>query len=320
MDVQHLSAPPRASSGVPRAAARSGSGVVHANTRHTSRYTVVGNHLTQHRELTLVAIGLAAHIQSLPAGARIGIKCLADRFPESEARIAAALRELEAHGYLERTRERLPNGRIVTHTVSYNQPEPSRPARAPKPAPQRPAPPARRPKASPPRPAPADVRPLPAESAPAPTPAPEPEPVPAPEPAPQPHRVPPPLPEPRTPDPARHRVAAALLADLRRDDPRLLLAERDVERLAPAVAAWLERGAAPQAVRGAMTANLPEPPRHPAALLAHRLTALLPPPLPPAPRVVRPDPFQTCEDCDRAFRAPEPGRCRDCRPGIPGAT
>ncbi|GGX03862.1 helix-turn-helix domain-containing protein [Streptomyces chryseus] len=315
MDVQHLSAPSRASSGVPRATARSGSGVVHANTRHTSRYTVVGNHLTQHRELTLVAIGLAAHIQSLPAGARIGIKCLADRFPESEARIAAALRELEAHGYLERTRERLPNGRIVTRTVSYNQPEPSRPARAPMPERRRPAP----------RPAPADVHPVPAEAAPASVPepvvppAPAPEAPPAPDPAPQPRRVPPSLPQPRTKDPARHRVAATLLADLRRDDPRVLLAERDVHRLAPAVAAWLERGATPDAVRATLAANLPEQPIHLAALLAHRLTALMPPPLPPAPKMVRPDPFQTCEDCDRAFRAPEPGRCRDCRPGLPEA-
>jgi hypothetical protein len=59
MDTQQISAPSRASSGV-----------VHDNSRHTSRFTVVGNHLTQHRELSLTAIGLAAHIQSLPAGAR----------------------------------------------------------------------------------------------------------------------------------------------------------------------------------------------------------------------------------------------------------
>lgn len=63
MDVQHLSAPSRATSRVPRPVARSG--VVHANTRLTKRYTVVDNHLAQHRELTLIAIGLAVHIQSL---------------------------------------------------------------------------------------------------------------------------------------------------------------------------------------------------------------------------------------------------------------
>lgn len=52
-------------------------GVVHVRARHTDRFTVVGNHLAQHRELTLTAIGLAVHIQSLPDGARVDIKTLA---------------------------------------------------------------------------------------------------------------------------------------------------------------------------------------------------------------------------------------------------
>ncbi|MDN0193714.1 helix-turn-helix domain-containing protein [Streptomyces sp. S.PNR 29] len=115
MDTQHLSAPACAQPLNPR-------GITHINTKHTTRFTVIGNHLTQHRRLTLTAIGLACHIQSLPSGTRVDIKTLAARFPEGETRIAAALRELEAHGYLARIRERLPSGRIVTHTVSYNQP------------------------------------------------------------------------------------------------------------------------------------------------------------------------------------------------------
>ncbi|MFF4601890.1 helix-turn-helix domain-containing protein [Streptomyces sp. NPDC001339] len=278
-------------------------GIVHANIRHTSRFTVVGNHLAQHRGLTLTAIGLALHIQSLPAGAKVTIKALAARFPEGETRIAAALRELETHGYLARIRKRLPSGRIVTHTISYNQPRTaitsaSEPPQAPEP-----------PQTSVPPPAPA--------STPAPDPLPEPAKTPAPTaaPAPAPRPVPrEPLPEPRTHDLERHRTAAALLAELRRHEPRLLLAERDVRRLAPAAAAWLERGATPDAVRHALTARVPDDLKHPAALLAHRLTALLPSPLPPSPAAVRPAPFQTCEGCDRAFRAAEPGHCRDCRP------
>ncbi|WP_307826925.1 hypothetical protein [Streptomyces pactum] len=114
------------------------------------------------------------------------------------------------------------------------------------------------------------------------------------------------------------RDAAALLADLHRHDPRLLLPERDVDRLTPAVAAWLERGASPDAVRHALTANLPPELRHPAALLAHRLTTLLPPrPTGPAAPAAapRPDPLQNCDSCDRAFRSPVPGHCRDCRTG-----
>lgn len=293
MALQHPSAPSCASSAVPRPTARSG--VVHVKVRHTTRYTVVGNHLAQHRELSLLAIGLAVHIQSLPVGARIGIKFLSARFPESEHRIAGALRELEAHGYLARTRERLPSGKVVTRTVSYNQPGPAVTA------PPEPVHPPEQPRKLPP----AAQEPTPGPVEPA-----TPDPVPAPRPEP-----PEPLPQPRTPDLERHRTAAALLAELHRHEPRLLLPERDVRRLAPAVAAWLERGAAPDAVRHTLTAHLPEPLKHPAALLAHRLTALLPAPLPTvvAPAALRPDPFQTCEGCDRAFRAPEPGHCRDCR-------
>ncbi|WP_066926080.1 DNA-binding protein [Streptomyces sp. NBRC 110611] len=303
MDRQNPSAPSCAASPVPVNVDPSVDedttrpGVVHANTRHTSRFTVVGNHLAQHRGLTLTAIGLALHIQSLPAGAKVTIKALAARFPEGETRIAAALRELETHGYLARIRKRLPSGRIVTHTVSYNQP-----GAAVSPVSESPRRP-ERPQTSVPPPPPAPL-PQPAEP-----PAPAPDAAPAPAPAPR-----EPLPEPCTPDLERHRTAAALLVELRRHEPRLLLAERDVRRLTPAVAAWLERGAAPDSVRHALTGRLPGELKHPAALIAHRLTALLPPPLPVTPAVAPPAPLQNCEGCDRAFRAPRPGRCRDCRP------
>ncbi|MER5617218.1 helix-turn-helix domain-containing protein [Streptomyces sp. NPDC002215] len=312
MDTPQIIAPSRAPS----------SGVVHSNTQHTSRFTVVGNHLAQHSELSLAAIGLGAHIQSLPAGARIGIKHLAERFPESETRIAAALRELEAHGYLKRTRERLPSGRVVTRTVSYNQPVASAtPAGAPKSQPEpKPRP---QPKQQPvPQPQPRPVRPAPgapAPEAPAPAPMPRPEaekPAPASEPVSTPVPPRPSLPRPQVHDLDRHRTALDLLADLRRHEPRLLLGEADICRLAPAVAAWFERDAHPDVVRRTLVADLPEPLIRPAGLLAHRLTALLPPPLPTAPAeepAPRRDPLQNCDGCDRAFRAPEPGHCRECR-------
>jgi hypothetical protein len=305
MDTQQVSAPSRAPSRV-RGDATPPSGVVHDNSRHTSRFTVVGNHLTQHRELSLTAIGLAAHIQSLPAGARIGIKDLAGRFPESEARIAAALRELEAHGYLRRTRTRLTNGRIVTRTVSCNQPSNQRrtdalPARD---CPQRTVRP------------PAPVRPCsepgaddahPARSRP------------RTHVKPAPRREPAPLlvPQPAFPAPSLLRTAADLLAGLHHQDPRLLLSAQDVDALAPGVAAWLEREVGPAAVEHALTSDLPpEGMRRPAGLLAHRLTARLPPPPPfraPADSPPRPLPLQNCEGCDLAFRAAEPGECFGCR-------
>ncbi|MFD9035015.1 helix-turn-helix domain-containing protein [Streptomyces sp. NPDC059567] len=269
------------------------SGLIHVNARHSTRYTVVGNHLAQHRELSLLAIGLAVHLQSLPTGAPVGIKALAAWFPESEMRIARAMRELEAHGYLKRFNERLPNGRLAPRTISYNRPGLTRP-----PIRRRPRTRTRATSLRPGR----SLRHLPRRRS---RPERRAEPVT--------RRVtpasPPPPPAPLT---EAHRPAADVLARLRLHEPRLLLAERDIHRLAPAVATWLERGAHPDAVLRTLAASLPDDLVHPAGLLAHRLTALLPPPLPARPPA--PDPLQNCDACDRAFRSAQPGRCRDCRP------
>ncbi|MFE2025281.1 helix-turn-helix domain-containing protein [Streptomyces hygroscopicus] len=299
-----------------------------------TRYTIVGNHLTQHRELSLTAIGLGAHIQSLPDGAQVDIRTLAGRFPEGRDRIAAALRELERHGYLERVRERTPEGQIVTRTFSYNDPETTRARRRaggarPHEAARPPAPPSRTAPglappsrtapglAPPPRTDPGSLAPAPPADAVPPAPPVQSPPPPAPVPV----RTPtPPRPPATQADTAPHgtraRVATSLLAELRREDDRLLLPERDVRRLALAVTTWLERGATPEAVRRTLSTNLPPDLRHPAALLAHRLTALLPPPLPaaqPTPPRSAVVPLQNCDGCDRAFRSPGPGLCRDCR-------
>ncbi|MEV2244739.1 helix-turn-helix domain-containing protein [Streptomyces sp. NPDC049970] len=359
MGTQQVSAPPRAPSPAPGDLAQP-SGVVHINVRHAAAFTVVGNHLSQHRALSLLAIGLAVHIQSLPAGARIGIKHLATRFPESEVRIAAALRELEATGYLNRSRVRLTDGRIVTRTVSYNRPvadahgaasarrlpagvgrrfepaaeaapveaaqveaAPATPAEAaPVPVTAVPAPGTTARDAGPVVPLPllpvqpvtgrAEVPPsVPVAVSAAPVVA-----VPAPTSRPAPPR---PLPEPSTSDPGLRLAASALLADLRRLSPQLSLSERDIATLAPGVATWLERDAHPDTIRRVLTTDLPVPLKHPAKLLRHRITALLPPPLPGAEALVlvRPDviviPLQNCDRCDRAFRSRHPGHCRDCR-------
>ncbi|MER7477777.1 helix-turn-helix domain-containing protein [Streptomyces sp. NPDC126510] len=268
--------------------AHPGGGVIHDNTRHTTRFTVVGNHLTQHPDLSLLAIGLACHIQSLPTGAGIDIKSLAARFPEGPTRIAAALRELETHGYLHRTRERTPAGRIVTRTVSCNQPRAHRDRDTPEAAP--PKPPPRR-SATAPQQRPSRPRALPA------------------------------VPKPAYISPALLQAATDVLTGLRRTDPRLLLSATDTEHLAPGVVAWLERDLTPTAVRHALTSDLPpEPLRRPAALLAHRLTSQLPPlPAyhPPEPPPATRHPLQNCHGCDRAFRAPAPGHCRDCRTDLP---
>ncbi|MEU6596892.1 helix-turn-helix domain-containing protein [Streptomyces flaveolus] len=284
MDVENPSAPTCAASPVtadnhPNRAPHSG-GLIHDHTRHTTRFTVIGNHLAQHPDLSLLAIGLACHIQSLPPGARVDIKTLAARFPEGATRIAAALRELEAHGYLRRERARVPGGRIVTRTISCTQPGHRREASE--------APRTRRAATA------AQHKPARRAALPA-------------------------VPRPAYPSPALLRAATGVLSDLRRTDPRLLLSATETEHLAPGVAAWLERDLTPTAVRHALTTGLSEEPLiRPAALLAHRLATGLPP-LPPyrapePPPAVR-HPLQTCDGCDRAFRAPRPGRCRGCRTG-----
>ncbi|MFF4899988.1 helix-turn-helix domain-containing protein [Streptomyces sp. NPDC001068] len=323
------------------------SGVTHVRTYQSGHYTVVGNHLAQHRELSLTAIGLGTHILSLPEGAPVDIRSLADRFPEGRDRIAFALRELEAHGYLERVRERTGAGRLFTRTYAHHTPGGAGAARG------------RTRSVAAARPS-GDDRQAPQEDdrdgtgsvpheAPATSVLPGPELVPGPEsgsesdpePESDPEHVPPPASERRTeaahdqpgphvpsavetcPD-ARHEKAAALLAALRRTDDRLTLSPRDVIRLAPAVTAWFDRGVPAAVVHRALTADLPADMRRPAGVLGYRLREMLPAPLPaiPASRAVAADartshrglhPFQTCDGCERAFRAPEPGHCRDCR-------
>ncbi|MFH9117370.1 hypothetical protein [Streptomyces globisporus] len=330
MDTQHNTALTRALAEVP--GPLPASGVIHITLPHTDRFTVVGNHLAQHPDLSCTAVGIAVRIQSLPQGAKVGIKALAARCKEGEKRIAAALSELEAHGYLRRVRERLSSGRVITRTVFCNQPaalHPRRPA-AEAPAPARMQVPAPVPEPTPvpmQEPAPVPVR-IPTAAPPAPE-------VPMAPPAPSAPlfvpRVPPPtapkaprrpLPQPSDLTPELDRAATALLSDLHRHASQFFLSEDDVRRLVPGVAAWLERAARPDSIRRALTDDPPQPLKHPAKLLAHRLTELLPPAPPgvdalaaldrPRPRFTV-TPFQTCEDCDRAFRSPDPGHCRDCR-------
>ncbi|MGV9921102.1 helix-turn-helix domain-containing protein [Streptomyces cellulosae] len=287
MDTQNPSAPPRAQSaltGNPTRSRHHTGGVIHENTRHTERFVVIGNHLTQHKELSLLAIGLGCHIQSLPTGTPADIKSLASRFKEGTTRIAAALRELETHGYLRRGRVRTPTGRIITRTISCNQPGHRREL--------------------------ADTG--------CPTP-----PRTTHRPEPRPRKALPAVPQPtQAAATALRQQATDLLTGLRRHDPRLLLSATDTAHLAPGVIAWLEREVTPTTVRHALTTDLPDDPlRRPAALLAHRLTAQLPPP-PPYRTPATPPPvrhaLRSCDGCDRAFRAPETEtHCRDCRTATP---
>lgn len=286
----------RASAGAPT------SGVIHVRTRLTADFTVISNALAQRRG-SAVTVGVAVYILSLPTGTPVSIAALCAHFTEGEILISRALRELEAAGYLERRCERLPTGQIRTRTYFYDVP-----GSAPQPDPDPDGPP-EPPKPPRPRKQPA----VPQATAPA------------------------PVPQERVPDPSGEATqspapvladadpqAVAVLTSLRRVDPRLVLSEREAVRLAPAVTAWLAAGVAPSQITAHLTARLPD---HflarPAGILAFRLreTPLpAPPPAPLPPTSDRPAvlPFQTCDGCERAFRAPEPGHCRDCRGHLVG--
>ncbi|MDX3226276.1 hypothetical protein [Streptomyces sp. ME19-01-6] len=160
------------------------------------------------------------------------------------------------------------------------------------------------------------VRDVPQRDLPTPPPRPRKPTPPAPEPSPTP-APPPPLAE-------ADEQAVALLASLRLADPRLILSRREVAELAPAVTQWLATGVGPRQLTNVLTTGLPDRLlARPARILASRLSE--PPlPAPDSPAAVPrtppagPLPWQTCDGCERAFRAAEPTRCRDCR-GLPVA-
>ncbi|MFJ3586229.1 hypothetical protein ACIPPS_28925 [Streptomyces sp. NPDC090127] len=304
---------------IPEGAPRSG--VIHIRHRHTERFTVVGNHLAQHEELSAVAIGLAVYIQSLPDGVSVTAKALALRFREGEKTVRRALNELEGAGYLARPRVPVGGGRFATRTLSYDKPGGAAEAG------HRTAPDADRPGlgggAEPDgglaaeaghRTAPDADRPGPGDGA-------EPDGGPGPIHSPSPKSPPSRPSRPSASRPPRSvptGPAAELLVRLRLADTRLLLSARDVERLAPAVETWLARSTTHAQIVRTLTANLPPEPipiHHPARFLEYRLTTLLPPSLPAAPATPPgPPPLITCDGCERAFRSRDPeGRCGDCR-------
>ncbi|MEV0223056.1 hypothetical protein [Streptomyces sp. NPDC050704] len=274
------------------------SGVIHVRTRLTADFTVISNALAQRRG-SAVTTGVAVYILSQPDGTPVTIAALCEHFDEGEILISRALRELEAAGYLERRRERTPTGQVRTRTYFYDvpggdpdmDPDPDGP-----PEPPRPRRPRREPPTAPVVPATTEVE----ETVAAPVQA-----------------------EAETPIPLAlaeaDPQAIAVLAALRRVDPRLVLSAQEAARLAPAVTRWLAAGLLPTQVTDHLTARLPDSLLvRPAGILAYRLkeTPLpLPEPAGSAESSVRPAvvPLRNCDGCDRGFRAAEPGRCRDCR-------
>jgi hypothetical protein len=296
-------APLRADAGAPT------SGVIHVRTRLTADFTVISNALAQRRG-SAVTVGVATYISSLPTGTLVSITALCEHFDEGEILISRALRELEAAGYLERRRERTPTGQVRTRTYFYDvpggepdpDPDPNGPPKPPRP---------RRPRmqSATATLAPGAVRdteeaPVPGEKTTPETADPEAQAESKPE-------APAPLAD---VDPR----AIAVLAGLRRVDPRLVLSEREAARLAPAVTRWLGAGLLPTQITDHLTARLPADLLvRPVGILAYRLKetpltapATKTPETPERPVVLD---MRNCDGCDRGFRSAGHSHCRDCR-------
>ncbi|MYX35347.1 MULTISPECIES: hypothetical protein [unclassified Streptomyces] len=284
-DIQS-SAPSRARAGTPAA------GVVHVRRRLTANFTILSNRLAQ-RPGSAVTVGVGAYLLSVPDGVPVSIDALRAHFTESRERLARALNELEAEGFLERVVVREENGRIRTRTYVHDVPRadapaaPDGPAAAPAPAPTPPAP----------------VVPAGAcEEAPGTAPEAVPDGA-----APGAH----PLGAHPLGEDALGKAAEAVLVSLRVRDSRLLLSRRDIARLSPGVAAWLRLGADPRSIAEALAADLPPALTHrPAGLLAYRLRTGEPPAAVPPPRAAVP--WQACDSCERPFRGHAPATCREC--------
>ncbi|MCC9710302.1 hypothetical protein E4N62_36635 [Streptomyces sp. MNU76] len=297
----------RADAGVPT------SGVIHVRTRLTADFTVISNALAQRRG-SAVTIGVATYISSLPTGTPVSITALCAHFDEGEILISRALRELEEAGYLERRRERTPTGQVRTRTYFYDvpggEPDPDPDPSGP-PTPPKPHRPRKQPAAATPAPAAGAVRdtvetPVQAEE----------KTDQAAEPATQTEtESKPEAPASLTDADPR---AIALLAGLRRVDPRLILSEREAARLAPAVTRWLTTGLLPIQITDHLTARLPADLLvRPVGILAYRLKetpltapATKTPQSPEHPVILE---MRNCDGCDRGFRSAGQTRCRDCR-------
>lgn len=81
-----------------------------------SAYVIVATEISFNRELSSVAKAIWFTVMTLPPNWNFSIKGISTVVPESEYAIGKALKDLEAHGYLERTRLRDESGRRLAGT------------------------------------------------------------------------------------------------------------------------------------------------------------------------------------------------------------
>ena len=86
-------------------------------------FTILDNSLLQNTTLSFGARGLAGYVLSLPPGAQVDIRTLAETNPEGRQAIAGFMKELEETRYLVRTTVRGERGRFHTTTTLYEEPQ-----------------------------------------------------------------------------------------------------------------------------------------------------------------------------------------------------
>jgi hypothetical protein len=90
--------------------------------RHPNRFTVLPNDAIRNPALSFRAVGVLAHLLSLPDGAKVDSATLASAHKEGRDAVRSAFSELAQHGYYRRDVIRLPDGTLRTEVVVSNTP------------------------------------------------------------------------------------------------------------------------------------------------------------------------------------------------------
>jgi hypothetical protein len=90
--------------------------------RHPNRFTVLPNDAIRNPALSFRAVGVLAHLLSLPDGAKVDSATLATAHREGRDAVRSAFSELADHGYYRRDIIRLPDGTLRTEVVVSSTP------------------------------------------------------------------------------------------------------------------------------------------------------------------------------------------------------
>ncbi|MFD3517344.1 hypothetical protein [Streptomyces sp. NPDC058657] len=291
-------------------------------TAPTRAFSIIQNALAQDHRISWCAAGVLLYLLSLPESAKASVRALAGKRTEGRARIAQALRDLEAARYLRRLVVKVPEtGEFRTVYEVFDQPYDSPVAEGEPESGQNRASGDGAARASGPKPS---VSSTSLQEPPTLRDAKRPAPVGAVAPGgkvPPPRKAPPSRRAAEVPveqsvaapgqDDARHGRAARFLHTLGHVAPGLSLGIAEALKLAPLVVDCWDKGVSESALRRSLTSGLPEDVYSAPGLLASRLsrksagkTAAVP--------VRRSEPrlSAACEGC--SARLPRPGRCKAC--------